>query len=47
MPRMTDSQRHEAIGMLRAGMSARAVAAHFGLNKRSIERLKVKETLTG
>ena len=33
--------------MLRTGMSARAAANSFGINKRSIEQLRDKEALNG
>ena len=47
MTKLSEAQRNKACGMLEAGMSSRAVACHFGISKRSIERLRVRERQTG
>ena len=46
MPRLSKSQRSEAIGMLRA-MTCKDVAAHFNVDRKTIERLRVKYRRTG
>ena len=47
MTKLSEAQRNKACGMLEAGMSSRAIAYHFGISKRSIERLRVRERQTG
>ena len=46
MPRLNKNQRYEAIGMLRA-MSCKDIAAHFNVDRKTIERLRIKYNRTG
>ncbi|KAK7484036.1 hypothetical protein BaRGS_00024771 [Batillaria attramentaria] len=39
MPRLTDTQRNNAIGRLRAGATQQAVATHFGVSRQTIAAL--------
>ena len=46
MPRLTNPQRHEAIGMLRV-MSVNEVARHFNCHRSTIHKLKTRVQMTG
>ena len=46
MPRLTNSQRHEAVGMLRV-MSVNEVARHFNCHRATIHKLKSRVQMTG
>ena len=46
MPRLNKNQRFEAIGMLRA-MSCKDVATYFNVDRKTIERLRIKYNQTG
>ena len=46
MPRLTNSQRHEAVGILR-GMSVNEVAHHFNCHRATIQKLKSRVQMTG
>ncbi|KAK7449155.1 hypothetical protein BaRGS_00040044 [Batillaria attramentaria] len=39
MPRLTDTQRNNAIGRLQAGATQQAVATHFGVSRHTIAAL--------
>lgn len=47
MPRLTENQRNEAMGMSRAGMSTRAIARHFNCHQSTIVRLVERVRVTG
>lgn len=47
MGRLSENQRSEAIGMLRAGRRQGAVAAHFNCTRLTINRLEMKYQQTG
>ena len=47
MPRLNTPQRFEAIGMLRAIMSCKDVAEYFDVERKTIERLRIKYNRTG
>ena len=47
MPRLNNSERNQAIGMLNAGMSSAVVSRHFGCTRKAIERLRRRFRVTG
>ena len=47
MPHLTKTQRSEAIGMMRAGMTQQACAQHFNCSRRTIIRLYRRYMATG
>ena len=47
MPRLTNDERNQAIGMLNAGMSATVISRHFGCTRKTIERLRRRFHVTG
>ena len=47
MPRLTDSQRNQALGMHIAGWSARKISNHFDCSPSSIVRLLQRSNETG
>ena len=47
MPRLSENQRAEAIGMLRAGMAQQAVANQFRCSRITIHRLNVRYQANG
>ena len=47
MPRLSENQRNQAIGMLRAGALHIAVAQHFGCSRQAIHNLATRYANTG
>ena len=47
MPRLDDDERNQAIGMLKAGMSATIVSQHFGCTRKAIERFQRRFRVKG
>ena len=47
MPRLSENERNQAIGMLAGGMSARVVARRFGCCRKTIDRLAARYQQTG
>ena len=47
MPRLKNDERNQAIGMLKAGISATVVSRHFGCTRKTIERLRRQFRVTG
>ena len=47
MPRLTDAQRNQAIGMLRAGLNVTNVARQMGCTRQTIHSLRNKFNITG
>ncbi len=47
MPRLSENERNQAIGMLAGGMSARTVARRFGCCRKTIDRLAGRYQATG
>ena len=47
MPRLTQDQRHQAIGMLRAGTPQTDVAQHFNVHPSTVSRLRRRYQVTG
>lgn len=47
MPRLSENERNQAIGMLLAGSTAVAVSAHFGCSRQTIQNLQSRYVATG
>ena len=47
MPRLSDQERNQALGMLRAGMSTHQVAAQLNCNQSTVSRLQTRFQQTG
>ena len=47
MPRLSENQRNQAIGMLQAGAMVNDVAQHFGCSRQTIHNLNTRFAITG
>ena len=47
MPRLSQEARNQAIGMIRAGMTMRAVAGLFNVDKNTVDRLVQRHRVSG
>ena len=47
MPRLSENQRNQAIGMLQAGAMVNDVAKHFGCSRQTINNLNTRFAITG
>ena len=47
MPRLSDAQRHEALGMLRANATVSAVARAFNVKRDTIQKLRIRFQASG
>ena len=47
MPRLSENQRNQAVGMIQAGAMVNDVAQHFGCSRQTIHNLNARFAITG